>query len=308
MSDAAQRRAYLQAMGIQPWVRRELTVPVIATGAVTEVAEPVSVVTPAETAVADASDAQVPLEMGVAGASNSRPRDNESGAVTPAESVTRDEQVSPLPSEAVAAVEPPVVPAETLGVTSVAGIGAMDWQALQTAVTQCTRCGLHASRRQAVFGGGNRAAEWMIVGEAPGEDEDQQGEPFVGASGQLLNNMLRATGLSREQVYLTNVIKCHPPNDRNPHVDEISQCFDYLQRQIALLQPRLVLAVGRVAAHALLRVNTPLGELRGQIHHIADIPLVVTYHPAYLLRKPFEKAKSWDDLRLARRLVTEAQV
>lgn len=157
-------------------------------------------------------------------------------------------------------------------------------------------------RRQAVFGCGDRSADWMIIGEAPGQEEDRQGEPFIGRAGQLLNNMLRAVELSREQVYIANVIKCHPPGDRNPHMDEISQCFGYLQRQIALVKPKLILVVGRVAAHALLKVNGPLGSLRGQVHQFADVPLVVTYHPAYLLRKPSEKAKSWQDLRLARRV------
>lgn len=180
------------------------------------------------------------------------------------------------------------------------GIAALDWTALQQRVQHCTLCSeLAASRTQTVFGVGDRQAQWLVIGEAPGADEDAQGEPFVGRAGQLLNAMLQAIGLQREQVYIANVLKCRPPNNRDPKPDEAAHCEPYLQRQIALLQPQLILVVGRVAAQNLLKTDTPIGKLRGSVHRYNDIPLVVTYHPAYLLRSPGEKRKAWDDLRLA---------
>jgi uracil-DNA glycosylase, family 4 len=179
-------------------------------------------------------------------------------------------------------------------------IASLDWTALQQRVQHCTLCSeLAASRTQTVFGVGDRQAQWLVIGEAPGADEDAQGEPFVGRAGQLLNAMLQAIGLQREQVYIANVLKCRPPNNRDPKPDEAAHCEPYLQRQIALLQPQLILVVGRVAAQNLLKTDTPIGKLRGSVHRYNDIPLVVTYHPAYLLRSPGEKRKAWDDLRLA---------
>lgn len=182
-----------------------------------------------------------------------------------------------------------------------APVGSPDWPVLQAQVAGCTRCALHATRTQTVFGTGNRSADWLVIGEAPGADEDRQGEPFVGRSGQLLTEMLRAAGPGREAVYITNILKCHPPNNRDPQSDEVASCHGYLERQIELVKPRLILAVGRIAAHNLLQTDTPVGRLRGRVHHYgpAGIPLVVTYHPAYLLRSPLEKRKSWDDLQLA---------
>ncbi|MEW6645763.1 MAG: uracil-DNA glycosylase [Pseudomonadota bacterium] len=179
-------------------------------------------------------------------------------------------------------------------------VAALDWAELQQRVQNCTLCAeLAASRTQTVFGVGDRQAQWLVIGEAPGADEDAQGEPFVGRAGQLLNAMLRAIGLGREQVYIANVLKCRPPGNRDPRPDEAASCEPYLQRQIALLKPRLILVVGRIAAQNLLKTDTPIGKLRGQVHRYGDIPLVVTYHPAYLLRSPGEKRKAWDDLRLA---------
>ena len=144
----------------------------------------------------------------------------------------------------------------------------------------------------------------MIIGEAPGADEDRQGEPFVGRAGQLLTAMLEAIGCRREEVYITNILKCRPPGNRDPLPAEVASCHDYLERQITLVDPSLILVVGRVAAHNLLQTDLPIGRLRGQVHHYgkAGIPLVVTYHPAYLLRSPLEKRKSWDDLQLAQRV------
>jgi DNA polymerase len=153
-----------------------------------------------------------------------------------------------------------------------------------------------------VFGVGSREAEWLVVGEAPGAEEDRQGEPFVGRAGQLLNSMLRAIGLAREQVYIANVLKCRPPQNRDPSAVEAAECLPYLERQIALLRPKILLVVGRIAAQNLLRTDAPLGRLRQQVHVFGElrVPLVVTYHPAYLLRSPGEKRKAWEDLKFAR--------
>jgi uracil-DNA glycosylase family 4 len=176
-----------------------------------------------------------------------------------------------------------------------------DWQTLEAQVSACTRCELHKSRTQTVFGTGNRNADWMVIGEAPGADEDKQGEPFVGRAGQLLNEMLFAAGYRRTDVYIANILKCRPPGNRDPSADEVACCQSYLQQQIALIKPTLILAVGRIAAHKLLQTTTQLGRLRGTVHHFGEqgIPLVVTYHPAYLLRSPLEKRKVWEDLQFA---------
>jgi DNA polymerase len=186
-----------------------------------------------------------------------------------------------------------------------AGIDTMDWPALRDAVSGCTACKLCQGRKQTVFGVGNPRAHWMIVGEAPGEQEDLQGEPFVGKSGQLLDNMLRAISLTRgeaapeTQVYIANSVKCRPPGNRNPEPDELAQCEPFLIRQVALVQPKIILAMGRFAVQSLLRSSEPIGKLRGRVHHYQGVPLIVTYHPAYLLRNPEDKSKAWDDLCLA---------
>ena len=174
------------------------------------------------------------------------------------------------------------------------------WERLGAEVKDCVRCGLCKTRTQTVFGVGNRRAELLVVGEAPGADEDRQGEPFVGRAGQLLNSMLRAAGTPRETVYIANLLKCRPPGNRDPAPEEVSACQPYLNRQIELLAPRVMLAVGRIAAQNLLGTDTPIGKLRGIVHHYGPqrTPLIVTYHPAYLLRSPTEKRKSWTDLRL----------
>jgi uracil-DNA glycosylase len=180
-----------------------------------------------------------------------------------------------------------------------------EWAALEEAVPACTKCALHSTRTQTVFGVGNRQAQWMFVGEAPGADEERQGEPFVGRAGQLLNAMLAALGLKREEVYIANVLKCRPPNNRDPQADEVEQCEPYLIRQIELIQPKLIVALGRHAAHSLLKTDLALARLRGQPLSYQNIPLVVTYHPAYLLRTPSDKRKAWEDLRRARALLLE---
>jgi uracil-DNA glycosylase family 4 len=178
----------------------------------------------------------------------------------------------------------------------------LDWDGLKQAVAACTACGLHGSRTQTVFGVGNREADLMIVGEAPGFYEDQQGEPFVGRAGQLLTAMLAAIKLPRQQVYIANILKCRPPNNRDPQPEEVSLCTPFLNRQIELIQPKLILAVGRIAAHYLLNKKTALTQLRGQIYRYGknETPLIVTYHPAYLLRNPRDKAQAWQDWLLAK--------
>jgi DNA polymerase len=177
-----------------------------------------------------------------------------------------------------------------------------DWPELRSRVAACTRCTLCNTRTQTVFGVGNQQAQWLIVGEAPGAEEDRQGEPFVGRAGQLLNSMLRAVGLAREQVYIANVLKCRPPGNRDPAPTEAAECLPFLEQQIALLRPKIMLAVGRIAAQNLLRTDMTLGGLRRQVHRFgaSQVPLVVTYHPAYLLRSPTEKRKAWEDLKFAR--------
>ena len=177
-----------------------------------------------------------------------------------------------------------------------------DWAELRARVAACTRCSLSATRTQTVFGVGNLNADWLIVGEAPGAEEDRKGEPFVGRAGQLLNSMLLAIGLPREQVYIANVLKCRPPGNRDPSPTEAAECLPYLERQIALLKPKIMLVVGRIAAQNLLRTDKTLGSLRQQVHRfgLSEVPLVVTYHPAYLLRTPGDKRKAWEDLKFAR--------
>ena len=182
----------------------------------------------------------------------------------------------------------------------------LDWPALREAVSGCTQCALHATRTQTVFGVGNEDADWMIIGEAPGAEEDRRGEPFVGRAGKLLDEMLRAVGQGRDRVFIANILKCRPPNNRDPKPEESAQCRGYLERQIELVRPKIILAVGRIAAQLLLDTDAPVGRLRGKPHQLGNTPLVVTYHPAYLLRSPSQKGKSWDDLCLARRVAAGA--
>ena len=175
---------------------------------------------------------------------------------------------------------------------------------LKQVVASCTLCDLHKTRTQTVFGVGHPAADWLIIGEAPGADEDRKGEPFVGRAGQLLTNMLRAIGLAREEVFIANILKCRPPNNRDPQPSEIDCCRPYLRKQIDFIQPKIILAVGRIAAQALLKTDTPIGKLRGKEFKFEDtqIPVVATYHPAYLLRSPQQKRKAWEDLKFATKI------
>ncbi len=190
----------------------------------------------------------------------------------------------------------PAVPASAPDATSA-------WQQLTEEVARCTRCDLYRTRTRPVLGVGDRHAQWLVVGEAPGAEEDRQGEPFVGRAGQLLDAMLRAIGLARGQnVYIANILKSRPPGNRDPAAAEVAACLPYLKRQIELIRPRLILAVGRIAMQNLLATQSTLGRMRGQVHEFGGLktPLIVTYHPAYLLRKPEDKRKAWEDLKFAR--------
>jgi DNA polymerase len=214
----------------------------------------------------------------------------------------------PLPGELKA---PAIAPAVAIRPAPCVAPQFMDalWAPLEAEVRACTQCGLHQSRTQTVFGVGNRRAELLVVGEAPGADEDAQGEPFVGRAGQLLNAILRGMRWPRETVFIANVLKCRPPNNRDPTPAESACCLPFLHRQIALIQPKFMLAVGRIAAQNLLATDTPIGKLRGTVHRFGpqQTPLIVTYHPAYLLRSPGEKRKVWGDMKFLRTELARAR-
>jgi len=269
--DEATRRAYLDALGIPLWVPRTVTPAAQADAGSAGAGS-------ARVGWAERSDAH---REPVASALDTGPADPVGGAHGRA------------PAEAVGLA----VPVEML-----------DWPALRERVAACTACPLHAARTQTVFGVGSERARLMIVGEAPGADEDRQGEPFVGRAGQLLNAMLRAIGLERGDVYIANVLKCRPPGNRNPSLEEAAACEGFLRRQIALIAPALILSVGGIAARNLLGTDAPVGKLRSAVHEVGvhRVPCVVTYHPAYLLRQPDEKAKAWQDLQLVARLLRES--
>lgn len=216
-------------------------------------------------------------------------------AVATADTVTVSPELVPAPA---------AVPAPVRLVAPAGAIDQMDWDTLADAIATCQACSLGQTRRNAVAGIGDRQAAWMVVGEAPGEQEDLQGEPFAGQAGKLLDNMLRAVGASREEgAFLTNALKCRPPGNRHPAPDEVAQCEAILRRQVALLRPRVILAMGRLPIQALLASTEPLGRLRGRVHDYQGVPVVVTYPPAYLLRNPADKAKAWADLCLALQVV-----
>ncbi|MDR7093397.1 uracil-DNA glycosylase [Hydrogenophaga laconesensis] len=243
--------------------------------------------------------------------------------VTPAPPAAISEQPAPdmpVPATAVPPARPPVVapapvaatmaPTPATATTRPLAAG-LDWPELREAVAGCQACGLCKSRRNTVFGVGDVQADWMIVGEAPGENEDRQGEPFVGAAGQLLDNMLRAVGRSRQGegaqgTYIANVLKCRPPANRNPQPEEVARCEPYLVRQVALVKPRVIVAMGRFAVQSLLKTTEPIGRLRGRVHRYEGVPVIVTYHPAYLLRTPGDKGKAWADLCLAMETVEQS--
>mgnify|MGYP006153345457 CR=1 FL=1 len=221
-------------------------------------------------------------------------------------------ETSPQPLPQAAAVVAPVAPPQTtIAVTAkplADGVDRMDWATLQDTAASCQACDLCSQRKKSVFGVGDVQADWMVIGEAPGEDEDAQGEPFVGPAGQLLDNMLKAVGLNRQAqgqggVYITNTVKCRPAGNRNPTAEELATCAPFLMRQVALVQPKVILAMGRFAVQSVLQTTEPIGKLRGQLHSYQGVPVVVTYHPSYLLRTPADKAKAWADLVLALKTV-----
>jgi len=289
--DSLRRNQYLQTIGVDVWVPRR----------------PAADAVPAAQADSDA-----------AALSAGRVLTAEDGGV--AARATRATEASDAAARAMLAAEDggaaahagPVPRATTLHSThsSVAAASpvegsptAITWESLRSEVLACTKCTLHASRTQGVFGVGNREAQWLVVGGAPGAEEDRRGEPFVGRAGHLLDAMLKAIGLSRgRNVYIANVLKSRPPGNRDPKPEEVAACLPYLMRQIDLLKPRVMLAVGRIAAQNLLATDVPLGRLRGKVHHFGELntPLIVTYHPAYLLRTPSDKRKAWEDLKFAR--------
>jgi DNA polymerase len=259
--DQARRQAYLRAMGIVPWVPREVESMAPALVPESQSAPEPATVPAAETPAAGPAPAIV-----------DSPRPRAAGALDQAQG---------------------------------GEVATLEWDALGAAVANCRACGLCETRTQTVFGVGDRRAALLVIGEAPGADEDREGEPFVGRAGQLLNRMLAAIGLPRQQVYIANILKCRPPGNRDPRPEEVLRCQPYLMRQIALIGPRIILAVGRISAQTLLGTDVPLGRLRGRWLELGPdaVPLRVTYHPAYLLRSPDQKAKAWEDLTaVARRL------
>ena len=223
--------------------------------------------------------------------------------------VRRDTPAADTEAEAATATKKTLETAvsQTSSVARVTG-NISDWTGLKLAVQDCHACALRAGCQQTVFGVGDEKAEWLFVGEGPGADEDVRGEPFVGQAGKLLDNMLASINLQRgKNVYIAKVVKCRPPENRPPAPSEITSCLPYLQQQIALIQPKLIVALGKTAATALLGKDATLGSLRGTLHHVQNIPLLVTYHPAYLLRSPSEKRKAWEDLCLAVETMQQVQ-
>ncbi|AJG19830.1 uracil-DNA glycosylase [Cupriavidus basilensis] len=312
----SRRARFLEVLGIaDEWVlRRAPALPeAVEPSAIAALADP-SAEDPAvndDAASREAAQAAVTLAaVADAGADEAQP-EAQAEAVPRAWSAQADMEAG-VPAMAEAAVaRMPLEPAVAVAVadtgTREAVIARLDWAALAQRVSGCTDCQLCDGRTQTVFGVGDRQAEWMLVGEAPGENEDLQGEPFVGQAGKLLDNMLAAVGLARgRNVFIANVLKCRPPGNRNPEPEEVAQCEPYLRRQIALIQPKLIVVLGRFAAQSLLRTTTPIGKLRGTVHSYEGIPVVVTYHPAYLLRTLSDKARAWEDLCLAREVHARA--
>ncbi len=231
-------------------------------------------------------------------------RELQSGERNPADAVAADTAAT---AAATADTDQPPAQTQTDPPPTADGDVDSSLERIAQAVSACQRCDLHKSRTQTVFGCGSPDADWLFVGEAPGHNEDLQGQPFVGRAGQLLDRMIAALGMAREQVFIANVLKCRPPNNRDPLPREIEQCEPYLHRQLALIRPKVIVALGRISAQALLKTTAPLSKLRGRVHRYGpdDIPLVATYHPAYLLRSPGQKAAAWEDLWQARMIVKQ---
>jgi len=286
------RLAYLEAMGIQAW-RLRVAPPLAAAASLEhEDASPGSAgVSPASAAgetPALPAEAALAEPAGLSSAAPGVPPPSPAADPHPSRNALPPVDRAFDPSEDTLFAEPPRKTAASC-----------TWDELQARVKACTACPLHQTRTQTVFGVGDKSAGWMVIGEAPGEQEDLQGEPFVGRAGLLLNEMLRAIGLAREEVFIANILKCRPPKNRDPQPDEAAACEGHLRQQLALVKPKIILAVGRIAAQNLLKTTTPVGKLRGRVHDYQGVPLVVVYHPAYLLRSPLEKRAAFDDLRLA---------
>ena len=303
--DESRRRAYLRAMGIDLWVPRKVmgAAPELALpGAAPSVTQPASALAEPPGPVG-ARPSEPPVDLSPA---PGLPPDwiPESPPDWGAEPLADWAAVTLAPAEPAPVASPPAFALPDL-IPGTPHPESLGWEDLAAAVVACRACGLCETRTQTVFGVGNREADLLVIGEAPGADEDREGEPFVGRAGRLLNQMLLAIGLPRSQVYIANILKCRPPGNRDPRPDEVLRCQGFLQRQVALIQPRVILAVGRISAQALLATDTPVGRLRGRwlAYGPDSIALRVTYHPAYLLRSPDQKAKAWEDLtEVARRL------
>ncbi len=311
MSWNERQRRMLAAMGVRLFAPATPAAAAPSPAAVAAAAEAVEPVVPADTAVIER-----PAEA-LAAAPVATPR-------APAPTPTPAPAPAPAPARGAMSVAKAVAAAIDPALAErAAHIATLAWGPLHEAVAACTACGLCENRKQTVFGVGHAQADWMIVGEAPGEQEDLQGEPFVGAAGQLLDQMLRALGLSRRagtgegaeddmagdparRVFIANTLKCRPPRNRNPEPDEMARCEPFLKRQVELVKPRLILLMGRFAVTQLLKSDEAIGKLRGRIHRYEGIPVVVTYHPAYLLRNLPEKAKAWEDLCLAKETAADA--
>ena len=293
----SQQKAVLDAMGVPVWVRRD-----------SDAAEAVSVAQ-----ASSAAPARPPMAVAEAPAPS---RESTATAADRTASYAASEQVRQMlapGSNRKAPARPDhksanrsvadMAVADMAVAAAATEVALMDWSTLETAVGSCQLCGLHETRNRVVFGTGNREARWLFIGEAPGAEEDRQGAPFVGRAGQLLGAMIAALGMKREQVFIANVLKCRPPGNRDPYMDEVVACEPYLKRQISLIQPGVIVALGRHAAHSLLRTDLSMAKLRGQSLDYQGTPLVATYHPAYLLRNPADKRKVWADLCRARGLL-----
>ena len=275
------RLQYLEAMGIDVWVSRHL--PVAAEQMLAVNVERTSQREALQDTIAESDAAASPITAAIDEAIGNQPNDK-------SPSQTADTGTSPITAHD---AFPPLLHHPRPHADELA------WKDLQHEVAMCRACSLCETRTQTVFGVGNKHADWLLIGEAPGRDEDLLGEPFVGRAGQLLNEMIRAIGLKREQVYIANMLKCRPPNNRDPQADEVAACHDFLKRQIELIRPKIIVAVGRIAAQNLLQTQQPLSRLRGIRHQLEGIPMTVVHHPAYLLRSLAEKAKAWEDLQFA---------
>jgi len=292
----SRKRDLLATMGVEVWELRAGDGESVTVDAAAEVADQPATVTPAVEPASVATPSTVESST-----VKSTVESTVGSSTVAAESTVANTVESTVESSTV--TDDDSVAESTDTVTTVGG----DESLVRIAgeVAACRKCALHQTRTNTVPGAGHARADWFFIGEAPGRDEDAQGEPFVGRAGRLLDAMIAALGLRREEVFIANVLKCRPPDNRDPTAEEVELCEAYLHRQLALIQPKVIVALGRISAQALLKTDTAIGKLRGATHNYvaANIPLVVTYHPAYLLRSPEQKAKAWDDLWLAKTIV-----